>query len=725
MMMKPILDDVKRAYREFANAANKALKKIRAIRSFVPFALLLFIIPLLLFLPGLSGFPFPSPAALYSDIAISHYPNAIFLRRALLEYGQIPLWSPQILSGYPFAANPLSGLWYPPGWLALLLPLPLGFNLLVILHLLWGGLGMARLLQSEGLKLPAALLGAVTFVAMPKLFAHYGAGHLTLLYAIPWTPWLLLARRRWQSAPVLALIFLADPRWAAYAGLLWLAHSQFRGAQLNLGSAPKNKSVFIRVYPRLKNLLLQITVAAMLAAPLALPLLEYTRLSTRANLTRADIFTQSLPPARLLGLLYPDFGGNHEWMLYFGAGALVLGLAALLFRVGRFWVWVFTAALLFSLGENLPLLPALAHLPGFDLLRVPPRALFIGGIAAAALSAHAADHLLRGNLDEIRLRRLALALTGLCAFSGLLVLGIGWLTGQWAPNFLWGLGALWAVSLWVLAGLRGWLPTPAWIVGLLLLVIFDTGVVNASVLSFRPADAVIPNPAAEFLAAQSGDFRVYSPSYSLPQQSAAFYDLSLADGVDPLQWRAYAEFMAQASGVPADGYSITLPPFVADAPARANANFVPDAAQLGLLNVRYVAAEFDLAAAGLKLVEQLDQTRIYENALVLPPAWIDRSEGSADAEIMAYAPNRIEVRAAGPGRLILSEMNYPGWQVWVDGVRAELETCAGVLRAVSLAPGEHSVRFVYRPLSVYLGVLICAIGLVVMANLRYLETRKG
>ena len=673
------------------------------------------LLPLLLFIPGLSGFPYPSPTAIYSDIAISHYPNAIFLRRALLEYGQIPLWSPQILSGYPFAANPLSGLWYPPGWLALLLPLPLGFNILVILHLLWGGLGMARLLQSEGLKPPAALLGAVAFVAMPKLFAHYGAGHLTLLYAIPWTPWLLLARRRWQSAPILALIFLADPRWAAFAGLLWLAHSQRDGFESVRKSFLRNSEFVIR------NLLL----AAMLAAPLALPLLEYTLLSTRANLTSADIFTQSLPPARLLGLLYPDFGGSHEWMLYFGAGAVVLGLAALVFRVGRFWAWVFAAALLFSLGENLPLLPALGHIPGFDLLRVPPRALFIAGIAAAAMSAHAVDYLLRGKLDETRVRRLILTLTGVCAFSGMFVLGIGWLTGQWALNFLWGLGALWAASLWVLAALRGWLPAPAWTVGLFFLVVFDTGVVNASALSFRPADAVIPNPAAEFLAAQSGDFRVYSPSYSLPQQSAAFYDVALADGVDPLQLQTYAEFMAQASGVPAAGYSVTLPPFADDIPARANASFVPDAALLGLLNVRYVASAFDLSAAGLKLVEQLGETRIYENALALPPAWVEHADGRIDAEIVADTPNRIEVRAAGPGRLVLSEVNYPGWQVWIDSERTEMETYAGVLRAVSLEPGEHSVRFAYRPLSVYLGLLICVIGLLGMANLRYLETRKG
>ena len=42
---------------------------------------------------------------------------------------------------------------------------------------------MYRLLRAEGLEHRPALLGALAFEAIPKLFAHYGAGHLTLLYA--------------------------------------------------------------------------------------------------------------------------------------------------------------------------------------------------------------------------------------------------------------------------------------------------------------------------------------------------------------------------------------------------------------------------------------------------------------------------------------------------------------------------------------------------------------
>jgi hypothetical protein len=168
------------------------------------FVLALLLIPLFILLPGINDFAYPLGSS-YSDIAISHYPNLIFLRESLADGGGIPFWSNTILSGYPFAANPLSGLWYPPGWLLLLLPLPLGINLLVMLHLLWGGVGVFVLLRKRELDVLPAAAGAVAFELMPKVFAHFGAGHITLLFAVAWTPWLLLVeehRKQSHGVPV-------------------------------------------------------------------------------------------------------------------------------------------------------------------------------------------------------------------------------------------------------------------------------------------------------------------------------------------------------------------------------------------------------------------------------------------------------------------------------------------------------------------------------------------
>ena len=256
------------------------LGKRISVRSLWPLLL-----PTVLLLPGLGAFPYPSPDANDSDLSITHYANATFLRRSIIEWGQIPLWSPTILSGYPFAANSLSGLWYPLGWLALLFPLPFGFNIVLLLHLLLGGLGMYLFIRALGRSHQAALFGALAFEALPKVFAHYGAGHLTMVYAIMLTPWLLLAEvRSWQPLGsfglrqpgiLLALIALADPRWAVYAGLLWATFSLLGSSQ----ALRIKLDVFVK----------QSILALALAAPLLLPLLEYSQLSTRAQMAPADL----------------------------------------------------------------------------------------------------------------------------------------------------------------------------------------------------------------------------------------------------------------------------------------------------------------------------------------------------------------------------------------------------------------------------------------------------
>jgi len=733
---------------EALNFSHKPSPATRRALQFWPLLL-----PLLFFLPGLNGFPYPSPDAPYSDLAISHYPNALYLKRALSEWGVIPLWSPAILSGYPFAANPLSGLWYPPGWLALLFPFPLGFNLLVMAHLLLGGVGLYRLLRIEGLSHPAALFGALAFESLPKLFAHYGAGHLTLVYAIAWTPWLLachvsripshvsrvkhpVLRFAFPISPgmILALIFLADPRWAPYAGLLWLiyvvAYRQRIGerkgdneSQSPDPQSPINRSRFEYPTSNLQYLISNLILSALLAAPLALPLLEYTRLSTRSLLTAEDIFAHSLPPARLLGLLFPDFGGYHEWMLYPGGVVLALLLVAVLAGIHkkhiRFWLIVLIVSALFALGSNLPLLPALARIPGFDLLRVPARALFLTGLAGAVLAAHGVEALIAGMPFDRH--RVSLVLTGLSAFCVVFALSVRALTGAWAQEFLWGAGVILLASLWVFNLLRGTTPRQIWLAVLFGIAILDWHAMDSSVLSFR-LKALVSSAGksiGEYLAEQPGDFRVYSPSYSLPQVVAAEHGLALADGVDPLQLAAYADFMEMASGVQRASYSVTLPPFASGNPDTDNAGYTPDAKMLGLLNVGYVVAAFPLPGEGLALRELLEGVWIYENTQVMPKAWVQPIAGqvgddATPADVVAWQPNEIILRAEGPGLLVLSEISYPGWRVSVDGESVKMETPLGLLRGVRLVAGEHIVAFSFHPSSVYLGLGCFVLGIVLL-----------
>ena len=130
--------------------------------------------------------------AAVSDLAVTHWPNALFTRRTLWQEGRFPVWRPTIMSGVPFAANPLTGLYYPPNWLLLFLPwIPLetSFNLSALIHLVLAGVWMKALVERGlGAGPWGGLLAAVAYEASPKLLAHLGAGHVGWTQAWAWLP---------------------------------------------------------------------------------------------------------------------------------------------------------------------------------------------------------------------------------------------------------------------------------------------------------------------------------------------------------------------------------------------------------------------------------------------------------------------------------------------------------------------------------------------------------
>jgi len=250
--------------------------------------------------------------------------------------------------------------------------------------------------------------------------------------------------------------------------------------------------------------------------------------------------------------------------------------------------------------------------------------------------------------------------------------------------------------------------------------LIDLLAVDRSLITFRPQEDVFHEglQEASWLSGQVGIFRIFSPSYSLPQQTAARFKLELADGVDPLQLADYSKFMEEATGVQSSGYSVTLPSYSDGDPVIANAGMIPDMRALGLLNVRFVASEFEISAPGLLLQGEFGNTRIYENADYLPRAWLQPDDfplgqQAVEAQVTQWLPNRIEISARGPGLLILSEIAYPGWRARVDGIPVEVEEAAGLLRAVPLEAGDHQVTFTLRPVSLYLGLILALIGLVI------------
>jgi len=87
---------------------------------------------------------------------------------------------------------------------------------------------------------------------------------------------------------------------------------------------------------------------------------------------------------------------------------------------------------------------------------------------------------------------------------------------------------------------------------------------------------------------------------------------------------------------------------------------------------------------------------------------------SNSAEIIKYNPMSVTIKAklATAAVLILGDAYYPGWRAIVDGAEARIFPANYLLRGVLLKKGEHTVEFVYRPLSFRLGAVISLLSLI-------------
>jgi hypothetical protein len=561
---------------------------------------------------------------------------------------------------------------------------------------------MYRWARADGFGALPALIGGLAYAGMPKIIDHIGAGHMSLVYAVCWMPWLMrnvecrpmnderrssreaVIHRLSLTALVWAMIFLADVRWGVYAGVVmivwWLAHNRTRIA--------------------ISGLVACLALFVMLTAALWLPLLEFVGHSSRVGLTPEEAGILSLPARYSVGLLVPDVGGFQEYMTYLGIVPLVLAIIGAVKSRDRVGTLTVVALVLLSiwwaLGSSAGLFTILVRLPGMTLLRVPSRAWFIVGLGASWLAVRGAATVESG--WRLAGRTWNLASVGIIAALWVLAIGGSVVAKKPVVNLV--ITAAAVTGVLIALRVRPALQTLAVVAAVELLW------VNSTFIESRP---VVRSPVAEWLANQPGVWRVYSPSYSLPQLDAAQLGLEQVDGVNPLQLAGTVAFLEAATGVKRAGYSVTLPPFPADEDggvvvAMANANAVPDARLLGQMNVRFVLSEFDIQSEGLELRTQIGSTRIYKNEFDA-----GRVRGGI---LVSWSPNRIVVVTDGSRRLTLSEVWYPGWVGNVDGVPTEVDQ-DGIFRSETVGSGSRRVVFQFQPTVVYVGVGLSFLGLVI------------
>lgn len=530
-------------------------------------------------------------------------------------------------------------------------------------------------------------------------------------------------------------------------------------------------------------------VAILLFGPVLLPALDLAGRTGRTAWTYTEAAGYSLSPAQLVGWLIPGFfgrGPQFHWgawprveVGYLGILPLILAGIGVLLRHRdqgrRIWPLVWLALGSFVLALGIYAIPHgwLTLLPGLGQLRAPARLIVLTDFALAALAAYGLDLLLRPLAAEQRaaLGRVLRGLVRLAAGVFGIVLPLAYLALLLVQDRDPAIVTRVSITLiavvsfaLLLAASTAWLWTRlhdaarlTTLGGLAIVLIFiDLASLGAyQDLGERDPSRAFEHPAiAAYFAGQPGPYRIDSRTQieALWQpDTALLYGLEDVNGIaNPLVLADFERYW-EALG------SRSTPLY-------------------DLLNVRYVVGAKDVALDWEKFALAFDgdpQLNVYENrralprAFVVPQVQVQETQDAVLAAMLApgydpattavvlaeagraiaaggsgavtdlrVAPNRLTFRTNtdGDALVFLSQVWYPGWQVWIDdgpaGVAAGTPWRANYLfQAVSVPGGEHTVELRFVPRTWQLGWLLAAataaLLLIAVVLMIYLGRKHG
>jgi len=704
-----------------------------------------------------------------------------------LRQGFLPLWNPLVGMGAPLLANYQSALLYPPNLLLLAGNPGLVSTMLVMLHLAWAGIGMARLARRLDMDSLGQALAGLAFGLSGYLVAR--AGFLSINATAAWLPWMVLAgdrlavdvptaasfRRRAKAiiplAVVLAFQWTAGHAQTAWYSLVflaaWVAWRSFEGRSWR------------RLIGNAAGVAVAGGLAFALAAPQLLPTLEYLMQSYRAHSLEASFaMNYSFWPWRFLGLLAPGLFGSPVTGDYWGYGnfwedAIYVGILPVLLallsavrgargrgshvRLTRFLLPVMAVAALLALGDRTPVFPWLFRtIPTFSLFQAPTRwmLLVVFGLALMGGAGVSAWSKVEGR--ALYWSRLGTAGAGAVA-------GAAWLArlilGDVEPTLIRAvsIAGVWLFLAGVLVLLRRAQAGGGWSMAVMFVVVADLVVAGAGLNPMTSGDLYQGRTAlADRLGAQA---RVYFPpdlEQRVKFEWAFRFDTFHALG----DWEQVRE-----SGLP-NTLLLEAVPAVTNfdplEPGRTRTwiemlvqHPAPDAL-LRLMDVRWVA-ETGLSPAApveyvpidggqrLRLLPTARLVTTPEEALaaVSQPGFdpdrvvvleaedgpsLPEAGGGGTAALLASSdPNRltINVHASGPAWLLVSDTWYSEWEARLDGAGVEIWRADYLFRAVHVPKGDHQVEFIYRPRSFCTGLALAGAGLLLLAAAWILGVRQS
>ncbi len=679
--------------------------------------------------------------------------------------GRFPAWEPNQWGGQPLVGQMQPGAAYPLNWLLFLTPLREGKLKMGYLHWYFvfyhwlAALNCYLFCRYICRSRAAAVLGGCIFA--------FGAavGNIDwpqMVNGAIWMPLIFLNLMKLRDDPARGNLYAA---WAGlWLGLSWLAgHHQIPtfitytvlaswvwiavGEGRNWRNAVRPFLLFISVMGLISALQ---TVPAAEYGPLArrwVGMNEAADWKTKVSYNVHELY--SLFPISLLGTIFP--GMSRTFPPFVGAVALtmaLLGAAGSWRKDGRVrWLsGLGILGLLIALGPNSLLHGILyAWAPLVEKARSPGMAMAVFGFASAALAAAGLDRIRQSEEWLPRARQVLLGLAGVVA---LIYFAIGMLRGK--EFFADERPMITALVALLLAGLFTWHRT-----GDLAARHLGAGVLALSMLELANLSAYeFPNrehPLNERILARTRDHddvaaylrQLTEPVRVMVDDKAVPYNFGDGHGISHYggYLASLTENLASFNRVSGTAYEIFgITHYVGRAPrnddeqlvftGKAGVNVYRRAGshpRVWTVHTILPTERNDLKAA----MDRMTPASVRQAVVLVGRTPVIPFPGANCGEdrvrIRQDEPSRVVVaaRMGCQGLLVLGDTNYPGWRVAVDGQPAELLAAYGVVRAVVVQAGEHTVTFEYQPRSVQLGAVMSVLGLLLVAGVTYGERRAS
>ena len=374
----------------------------------------------------------------------------------MIRHGELPLWTPYILSGYPLLSMAQLGLAYPLTWGYLFLPGHVAEQIYVLAPFLLTPLFTYAYLRELNRSPLASLLGALTF-SYGGMMASPLANNGLMPNAVMWLPLLLIALERARHRPFVPCLLGATGAYAMsvltgygqgflYVGLLAVVYSLFLvlkssdGEQKPLRARLATLGQWRPLLVAGGSILLSMGVAA-------LQILETARVVRRSvrSVLNYEIFTQgSFSPTELGRSIFGPLFYVTDMHAYVPPLALALACVAVYFHLRRLpseydprillWLVVAVVAIVLMLGQYTPLYRLVYYTPLLNRFRVPSRHTFEWTFAVGVLAAYGWDEV----ADALRRQRMtamrSVALTRNAAIvllaAGIVIGALWWLRVQ-------------------------------------------------------------------------------------------------------------------------------------------------------------------------------------------------------------------------------------------------------------------------------------------------------